>query len=135
MPKTNTQKYFYAVGRRKSAITTIKLFLNKGESLVNKITLKKYFPSDSEIVNINKPFVLTDTLDKFHFQAKIIGGGKIGQLESLVLAISRALVKYNETLKPVLRQNGFMTVDARVRQRRMIGTGGKARRAKQSPRR
>lgn len=135
MPKTNTQKYFYAVGRRKSAITTIRLFLNKGESLINKISLKKYFPLDSQLVTLNKPFVLTDSLDKFHFQAKIIGGGKIGQMESLILAISRALVKYNETLKPILRQNGLMTVDARVRQRKMIGTGGKARRAKQSPRR
>ena len=135
MTKTSSQKYTYAVGRRRSAVATIRLFATKGENIVNKLPVKTYFPGILAEVALEKPFKLTETSGKFHFEAKIIGGGKNGQLGALVLAISRSLVKFNEELKPVLRQNGLMTVDSRVRQRRMVGTGGKARRAKQSPKR
>jgi small subunit ribosomal protein S9 len=133
--KAITNKYTYAVGRRKSAIATIKLFPGKGDSLVNKMSINKYFPGATDKINYDKPFVITETLGKFHFEAKVIGGGKQGQVEALMLAISRALVKQNETLKPSLRTAGLMTVDSRVRERRMVGTGGKSRRQKQSPKR
>ena len=92
-------------------------------------------PSEFSKVVYNKPFVVTSTEGKFHFLAKIIGGGKEGQLKSLSLALSRAILKNDIETKPSLRANDLLTVDARVRQRRHIGTGGKARRTKQSPRR
>ena len=99
------------------------------------MAVDKYFPGATDKINYNKPFVITETLGKFYFEAKVIGGGKQGQVESLMLATSRALFKQNETLKPVLRQAGLLTVDSRVRERRMVGTGGKSRRQKQSPKR
>lgn len=132
---TKTNTYFYALGRRKSAIATVKLFGGKDESTVNKISFDKYFPAALDKVTSQKPFVVTDTVGKYYFQAKIVGGGKKGQIEALTLAISRALKKMDESLTSVLRTNGLLTVDSRVRERRMVGTGGKARRQKQSPKR
>ncbi len=131
-PKS-TAVYIYALGRRKSAVATVKLFNRKGESLINGRSPENYFPLT--FTELNRPFILTKTEDKFHFTAKIIGGGRNGQLEALVLALSRALSKKDEAYTSTLSQAGLLTVDARVRERRMVGTGGKARRKKQSPKR
>jgi small subunit ribosomal protein S9 len=133
--KISTNAYTYALGRRKSAVATIKLFAGKGESQVNGIALDKYFPTKTEKISYDKPFEITKTLGKYHFQSKILGGGKTGQVQALSLAISRCLIKINELLKPDLRTAGLLTVDSRVKERRMVGTGGKSRRQKQSPKR
>lgn len=133
--KTSTKMYVYSIGRRKAAIAAVKLFKGKGETIVNKISIDKYFPAASEKIIYNKPFVVTSTVDKYYFEAKTSGGGKGGQLEAVTLAIARSLKKIDEKFGPILRQNGLMTVDSRVRQRRMVGKGGKSRRNKQSPRR
>lgn len=135
MPRKTTKKYTYSIGRRKSSITTLKLFKGKGKSNINSIPLDKYFPQKIAKIIHQKPLVITKNLDKYYFEAKIVGGGKMGQVSSLALAISRALVKIDENFKKELRPAGLLTVDSRVRQRRMVGTGGKARRQKQSPKR
>jgi len=137
MPKaTKGPKYTAAVGRRRSAIANVKLFSGKGDSLVNRLPVDKYFPGLLNQLNYQKPFNVTNTVDKYHFVAKIVGGGNKSQAQALCLAISRCLVKINpETYKPSLRPAGLLTVDSRVRQRRHVGTGGKARRQKQSPKR
>jgi len=132
---TSKNSYISSLGRRKSAIATIKLFTGKGESMVNKIDLIKYFPTKTEKIIYEKPFEVTKTLGKYYYQAKITGGGKTGQVQALSLAISRALIKINELFKPDLRFVGLLTVDSRVKERRMVGTGGKSRRQKQSPKR
>lgn len=138
--KTTTKKsaantYTYAVGRRKSAVATVKLFKGKTEPQVNKMAFAKYFPSKTDELMYQKPFVITETKGKYYIEAKITGGGKAGQIEALSVAISRALKKIDESYGPLLRAAGLLTVDSRVRERRMVGTGGKARRQKQSPKR
>ena len=96
----------------------------------------KYFPIGRHIQSVLKPFVITDTVGKFYFEAKVTGGGKTGQSQAIQLAISRALDKKdNQAFHSLLKKETLLTVDSRVRQRRMIGTGGKARRQKQSPKR
>lgn len=136
MPKTSSKKYTYAVGRRKSSVATVKLFKGKDSSTVNGKSIKKYFSHSSHKFFYHRPFVVTDTDGKFYFQARIKGGGLVGQTQALSLALARALNKLNpDKFKPLLRPAGLLTVDARVRQRRMVGTGGKARRKKQSPKR
>ena len=136
MAKTTAKKsYTRSIGRRKSAVASIKLFSGKGESTVNGLSLDKYFPTKTEKIAYDKPFEITKTLGKYHFQAKVLGGGKTGQVQALSLAISRSLIKINDTFKPELRTNGLLTVDSRVKERRMVGTGGKSRRQKQSPKR
>jgi len=135
-PKSPPKSYTYAIGRRKTAVANLKLFAAKGESTVNGLAVNKYFPLASHKIALESPFLLTKTVDKYHFQAKISGGGKEGQLESLVLAVSRALQKIDKlNYTSLLRSGGLLTVDSRVRQRRMVGTGGKSRRQKQSPKR
>ncbi|RLC35492.1 30S ribosomal protein S9 [Candidatus Shapirobacteria bacterium] len=130
------KKYTYALGRRRSAVVTIKLFRGKlQESTVNKISVSKYFPSLRHKIKYQYPFVLTETLDKFFFEAKAKGGGKEGQLDALLLAISRALEKQKKSFRSVLKKVKLLRVDSRIRQRRQAGKGGKSRRAKQSPRR
>lgn len=136
MPKnSNKNTYVYALGRRKSAIATVKLFSGKGESLVNKLPVEKYFPLSADKISYEKPFNVTDTFGKYHFQSKITGGGKNGQVEALTLAIARCLKKIDTAFTSSLRSANLLTVDSRVRQRRMVGTGGKSRRKKQSPKR
>lgn len=137
MTKLNSKTlYTYAVGRRKSCVATVKLYAGKAASMVNGENLDKYFPDAKSQVLAAKPFVVTDSVGKFYYTAKIVGGGKVGQLAALALAVARALKKLDEAAyRPALRHAGLLTVDSRVRQRRMVGTGGKARRQKQSPKR
>lgn len=133
MVTKSNKKYTSALGRRKSAVARIKLFVGKEVSVVNGKSLDVYFPTTHTFVG--KPFTETKTTDKYYFEAKIIGGGKEGQREALTLAIARALKKIDTDYTLALRQAGLLTVDSRVRERRMVGTGGKARRQKQSPKR
>lgn len=137
MTKSNNKNtYTAAIGRRKSAVSSSKLFSGKSESTVNGLEVSKYFPGDHNQRLYLRPFVVTETEGKYYFQAKIVGGGKEGQLDALILSISRCLKKIDETnYLPKLRAAGLLTVDSRVRERRMVGTGGKARRQKQSPKR
>lgn len=133
MVTKSNKKYTSAIGRRKSAVARIKLFTGKEVSVVNGKNLDLYFPTTHTF--IGKPFTETKTTGKYYFEAKIIGGGIEGQREALTLAIARALKKIDVDFTSVLRQAGLLTVDSRVRERRMVGTGGKARRQKQSPKR
>lgn len=135
MAKTTTNQYISAIGRRRSAIASVKLFKGKGESIVNGIAVDKYFPGDIAKIQYSRPFIATDTEGKFHFSAVLSGGGKMSQTGALVLALARALKESADTLTAPLRAAGLLTADSRVRQRRMVGTGGKARRQKQSPKR
>lgn len=132
---TSKNTYTYAIGRRKAAVATVKLFAGKGESTINSISIEKYFPSKTAKIAYDRPFLITETTSKYYFQAKITGGGKAGQVEALQLALARALIKIDESFKPILKPSGLLTVDSRVKERRMVGTGGKSRRKKQSPKR
>ena len=136
MPKSKKVDYTYAVGRRREASARVRLYRGKGESTVNGMAYAKYFPGIVAEKALKKPFGATETSDKFYFTAKTAGGGKEGQLEAVVLGIARALVKVSTDKNRVpLKKLGLLTRDSRIRQRRMVGMGGKARRKKQSPKR
>ena len=136
MAKTKKQNYTSAAGKRKTASARVRLFKGKGESTVNAIAIEKYFPGAVNKEYWQRPFILTDTLEKYYVSAKIQGSGKNGQLDALVLGIARALSKVNpEKFKPAVKKAGLLKRDSRIRQRRMVGMGGKSRRAKQSPKR
>lgn len=126
---SKSKNYTYAIGRRKSASARVRLFKGVGENMIN----------DKKVDSLNRflrPFNLTETVGKYFFTAKVSGGGKEGQLEAILHGISRALVKINpEKFRVVLKKANLLTRDSRVRLRRMVGTGGKARRKKQSPKR
>ncbi|OGM13900.1 30S ribosomal protein S9 [Candidatus Woesebacteria bacterium RIFCSPLOWO2_01_FULL_39_23] len=135
MKKKKTD-YIFAKGRRKSASSRVRLYKGKGESTVNGKTVDEYFPG---VVGKNawtNPFKLVDVEDKYYVSVKVKGGGKNGQLDAVVHGIARALsLADRENFRPALKKAKILTRDPRVRERRKIGTGGKARRKKQSPKR
>ena len=136
MATKSRKKFTYAVGRRRSASARVRLYRGKEESLVNDQPVDKYFPGVVSKTRWELPFKLTDTLGKHYVTVKVVGGGKNGQLDAAVHGIARALNAYNpEKYRPLLKAAGLLTRDARVRERRKVGTGGRARRKKQSPKR
>jgi len=134
MAKKNTESST-VVGRRKTSSARVRLYKGAGENIINNIKAETYFPGKINKILFLKPFVLTKTEGKYYFTAKISGGGKNSQLYALVHSLAKSLLKLNETYKLPLKKAGFLTRDSRVRLRRMVGTGGKARRKKQSPKR
>ncbi len=136
MVKTKSKGDFvYAVGRRKNASARVRLFKGKGESTANGVSIDKYFPGPVNYDVWSRPFRVLDVSDRYYVSAKVVGGGKKGQVDAVAHAIAKALVKENAEFKKPLREAGLLTRDARVRERRKVATGGKARRKKQSPKR
>lgn len=109
--------------------------LKKGEVVVNGKEISAYFKSNVAKIMYEKPFQVTNTLNKFGISIRVTGGGQNSQLDATILAISRALSGVDSSFKEILRKKGLLTVDQKVRERRKVGTGGKARRTKQSPKR
>ncbi len=109
------------IGRRKSAIARIYLSKGKGKITVNNRELEKYFTIDQLQYVIKQPLNLLEVADKYDIKINLDGGGIKGQAEAARLAIARALVKLNEEDKPKLRENGFLTRDSRVVERKKPG--------------
>lgn len=136
MPKLKKTDFIYAVGRRKSASARVRLYKGKGESTVNGESADKYFDSPVFKMVWNKAFKQIDVSEAYYASVRVVGGGKKGQLDAVVHGISRALAKVEKSkFRPLLKKAGLLTRDSRIRERRKIGTGGKARREKQSPKR
>ena len=136
MPRKRKINYTYAVGRRRKASARVRLFKGKGESTVNGMPISKYFPGVIMKDVWSKPFKTVDASDKYYVTVRVVGGGKNGQLDAVTHGIARALEKVNKKdFRKPLKKAGLLTRDPRVRERRKVGTGGKARRKKQSPKR
>ncbi len=136
MPKAKKLDYDYGVGRRKEASARVRLYHGKAESSVNGMPMAKYFEGAVAQKALAKPFGATETSDKYYFTSHVSGGGKQSQLSAVVLGIARALLKVSSDKNRVpLKKLGLLTRDSRIRQRRMVGMGGKSRRKKQSPKR
>ncbi|MBP8617950.1 MAG: 30S ribosomal protein S9 [Candidatus Pacebacteria bacterium] len=123
-------RYFEAVGRRKEAVARVRITEGTPKILVNDKELNLYFPSQDLQEKVIFPLRITSTLNKFFVTVKVKGGGLTGQAEAIRLGLSRALLKFDETFKPILRANGLLTRDARVVERKKYGLR-KARRARQ----
>lgn len=131
-----TGEYIESVGRRKVATARVRLYESKGDMIVNDMLIKDYF-SDIRISQVKylKPFEITGTKDKFSMTVQVSGSGLSAQLDAIILGISRALVEFDASFKPLLKREGLLTRDDRMKETRKIGTGGKARRKRQSPKR
>ena len=136
MARTKKIDYTYGVGRRKESSARVRLYRGKGENMVNGMPEGKYFPGEIAKKALAKPFGATESSEKYYYSGRVLGGGKEGQLSAVVLAISRTLVKgAPDKNRETLRKLNLLTRDSRIRQRRMVGMGGKSRRKKQSPKR
>lgn len=120
----------YGTGRRKSSAARVFLRPGRGTILVNDRPLDEYFGRETARMVVRQPLELTKLSDKFDVYVTVAGGGNTGQAGAIRLGIARALVEYNEALKPELRKAGFLTRDAREVERKKVGLH-KARRATQ----
>lgn len=114
-------EFYDATGRRKNATARVRLTPGEGRVMVNDRELLDYFKREVLKMVIEQPLIATETLGKFNVIANIHGGGLSGQAEALRLGISRALLKWNEELRPELRANGFLTRDPRRVERKKYG--------------
>ncbi|KKQ38335.1 MAG: 30S ribosomal protein S9 [Candidatus Roizmanbacteria bacterium GW2011_GWA2_37_7] len=148
--KKKNIEYYQAVGRRKESTARVRLYIvskrdktvdvrgsaiKQGSIIINGKLADDYFPRSAEKTLLAKPFVLTENVDRFVVSILVKGGGKSGQLEATVHGIARALCLVDAKHRTTLRKEGLLTRDPRVRERRKVGMGGKARRKKQSPKR
>jgi small subunit ribosomal protein S9 len=123
------QSYFHGTGRRKTAVAQVRLMVGNGAIIINGKTLEERFPSLEHQRAITQPFIATESNGKYNVVVKVLGGGITGQSEAIAHGISRALVRADERFKPVLRQNGLLTRDARAKERKKPGL----RRARKAP--
>lgn len=147
--KVVKKDYIFAVGRRKAAVARVRLHktvkadftwgevaVKKGDILVNGKLISEYFGGEVSKKLYSEPLRITNTQQNFAFTIKVAGGGPAGQLEAVIAGISNALNKLDtEKHRAILKKKGFLKHDARVRQRRKVGMGGKSRRKRQSPKR
>ena len=148
--KTKNAQYFEGIGRRKFAVARVRLYLvnrsktaevngqtlKAGECLINDKALATSNLSSWEKNFILSPLNLTENLERFVITVHVSGGGKNGQMEAIVHGLARAIELVDRTqYRPILKNQGLLRRDARTRERRKVGTGGKARRVKQSPKR
>ena len=129
---------YYGTGKRKSSIAKVTLTKGKGKILVNGKDVNEYFPFDTLVMDLCQPLDVTSMRDKFDVDAKVSGGGFSGQAGAIRLGIVRALLDYDKDSDPtsdtsfrkILKQNGFVTRDSRITERKKPGLK-KARRAPQ----
>ena len=112
---------FYSTGRRKES--TARVFLSKGTGkiTVNSNPIEKYFGRKTNIMVVKQALNLTETADKTDIKVTVKGGSPSGQAGAIKLGIARALLKFDDTLRPLLKKNGFLTRDSRVVERKKVG--------------
>lgn len=125
-----SKTYYAGTGRRKTSVAQVRISSGGGAIIVNGSPYDERFPREVHREIITSPLVLTETVDKYSVMVKVDGGGMTGQSGAIAHGIARALIKADESLKPVLRQNGLLTRDSRVKERKKAGLR-RARKAKQ----
>lgn len=111
----------YGTGRRKESVARVYLAPGEGKITVNGMPYEKYFNRETDRIIIVQPLKATDTFEKYDIKANINGGGISGQAGALRHGISRALGKIDESLRVILRRDGFLTRDPRAKERKKPG--------------
>jgi small subunit ribosomal protein S9 len=125
---------YYGTGRRKSSVARVYLRPGTGAIQINEKGFETYFASGVLRMVVQQPLQLTETNGKFDVFANIQGGGLTGQAWAMRLGISRALCEFNLELRPRLKQGGFLTRDARIKERKKYGQPGARKRFQYSKR-
>ncbi len=122
------EERYYATGRRKEAVAKVWLTPGEGRIIVNNVDMSAYFGRPTTEMVVRQPLAITDTLQQYDVTARVLGGGHSGQAGALRLGISRALLKSNPDLRPVLKKAGFLTRDPREVERKKYGRPGARKR-------
>jgi len=112
---------YYSTGRRKNSTARVYLTAGKGDIIVNNRPLDEYFGRETARMVVRQPLQATDTEGNFDIKVFVKGGGNTGQAGAIRHGITRALMKYDETLRPILRRAGYVTRDAREVERKKVG--------------
>jgi small subunit ribosomal protein S9 len=124
------QQYYEGLGRRKAATARVRLYSGgSGNMVVNDQPIQEYFVRAGDITSLLEPLKATGMEDRFDISVKVRGGGVSGQAGAVCLGIARALLKVDPELRPTLRKGGFLTRDARVKERKKPGL----KRARKAP--
>ena len=126
----NKRPYFYGTGRRKKSVARVRLYQGTGSVKINGRDIDDYFGLDTLKLIVRQPLNLTGTADKFDIECRVAGGGVTGQAGAIRHGLSRALLVYDENLRPELKKAGFLTRDPRMKERKKYGLKA-ARRAPQ----
>ena len=126
----DSNPYFYGTGRRKSSVARIRVYAGTGKITINGRDIDDYFGLDTLKLIVRQPLVLTGTEAQFDIVCTVAGGGVTGQAGAIRHGLSRALLQFNEELRPMLKKAGFLTRDPRMKERKKYGLKG-ARRAPQ----
>ena len=124
-----SSKYHNGTGRRKSSIARVRLYPGTGNIVVNEKPLEQYFSRDADVTTVYAPLRATNTVEQFHISVKVSGGGVTGQAGAVSHGIARALQAANPEFRQTLRQGGFLTRDARAKERKKPGL----KRARKAP--
>jgi len=119
---------FYGTGRRKTAVARVFLRPGPGQITVNRRTFEDYFPRESLRLLVAQPLELTGTVAQFDIRANVAGGGLSGQAGAVRHGIARALLAFNDKLRPQLKRAGFLTRDPRMKERKKYGQPGARKR-------
>ena len=125
-----TNPYFYGTGRRKKSVARVRVYAGSGKITINNRDIDDYFGLETLKLIVRQPLALTGTADKFDIVCNVQGGGVTGQEGAIRHGLSRALLQYDENLRPALKKAGFLTRDPRMKERKKYGLNG-ARRAPQ----
>lgn len=125
-----TKPFFYGTGRRKSSVARVRLYQGSGNITINGRGIDDYFGLETLKLIVRQPLSLTDSLEKFDIVCNVNGGGFSGQAGAVRHGIARALLQYDESLRPALKKAGFLTRDPRMKERKKYGLKA-ARRAPQ----
>jgi len=123
------QTYFYGTGSRKTAVARVRLFAGDGAIIINGVPYEELLPRLEHRQTILQPLLVTDSISKYNAVVKVAGGGISGQSGAISHGIARALVRADDGLKPLLRQYGLLTRDARAKERKKVGL----KRARKAP--
>ena len=119
---------YLGTGRRKTSVARVFLRPGKGEIKINNRAFENYFPTETSRAMVRQALAATETMDKFDLLILADGGGVIGQAGACRLGIARALVEFNVELRPRLKKLGYLTRDARKRERKKYGQKGARKR-------
>ena len=125
-----TNPYFYGTGRRKKSVARVRVYAGSGKITINNRDIDDYFGLETLKLIVRQPLALTGTADKFDIVCNVQGGGVTGQAGAIRHGLSRALLQYDENLRPALKKAGFWTRAPRMKERKKYGLKG-ARRAPQ----
>ena len=119
---------FYATGRRKEAIARVWMSPGTGQISINERTLDDYFGRATSRMVVRQPLELTETVGRYDIFVNVCGGGLAGQADAIRHGISRGLCRINETFRPTLKKAGYLTRDARIKERKKYGRKGARKR-------